>query len=153
MPEVDHPLLQLLKQYVNDVSKVRERHRDLNDLEFNTTYGLTIHAPAHWPVIESVQDLLEYWQGFCDKFLIIYPSTSVYTSVSQDLNVPNVSYFAWHEMYVAMIRSSQDTRFIRDLRSRIEESKMVIFLGFSEAMPEVIDQIRGLCRECLILLE
>lgn len=154
---MNHPLSTVLESYALNWSALREQHQDLNDLSFNTNYGLQIRVPRSWPTISVAKKFCGWANASLDKrhILVIYPSTPVYSEFSKELDAgtAEVSYFAWHELYVAMMRAPQDTRPMKELRARMESADVVLFLGFSEAVPDVLDQVRGLCAGCLILLE
>lgn len=155
---MDHELLALLKQYVLDFDELKDRHGDIDNVAFNRHFGLLIDPPADWPNLEIIAELIHWaeqngvrgtYRG--KKVLIIYPDTSTYDQISKLIQT-KVNYFAWHELAVAMNRAAADMQHIRSLRSKIESADLVIFIGVMNALPEVVDQVRGFCTSCLILL-
>lgn len=155
---MEHQFLALLKRYVTDFPGFKDRHADLSNVAFNRNFGLLIDPPSDWPSLQSVAELIAWNLNKDPKnhgVLVIYPDTSTYDALSKMLTkVPDVkvNYFAWHEMYVAMSRAGSDTEYIRMLRDKIELANLVIFIGVANALPEVVDQVRGYCTSCLILL-
>jgi hypothetical protein len=157
MNENEHPIVSLLKHYVRSFSSIKQNYEDLDNVTFNRNYGLEINIPQCWPNAEAVVELIKWAaaqpMGF-KEFLVIYPSTAIYDKVSKNLNLDlqQVSYFSWHELAVAMNRVQNDMQHIKNLRAKIESADLVVFLGTSSALPDVIDQVRGFCTSCLIMV-
>jgi hypothetical protein len=151
----DHAFTLLLKQYVSDFKKIKSENEEIGNIEFNRSYSLSVNPPKHWPIYDSLEDMLSYAQtlGF-HNFVLVYSSTEVYNKLSKSLDGHgfNIDYFSWHEMYSAMSRVQEDVSYVRRFKEMLRNADLVVFVGASMALPVVIDQVLGSTSGCLILL-
>ncbi len=151
-----HPLVDVLKFYCKESQSDRDANEDLSNLDFHRKFGLHLHVPSSWPMLPSVVNLLMSVGGR-DNVVIIYPSTAVYTSMSDSINdcavhMCSVNYFAWHELYVAMDRVNSDASGMMKFKMLLNNADLVVFLGAPSTICEILDQVRCFCDGCLILL-
>lgn len=148
-----HALHELIGTYYDGFADLKEKHEDEGNLSFQQSYGLVVQAPKTWPVIEVAVDALNLELHHSNYAMLIYSSTQIYQQVYHGLSDPDdVYYLSWHEIYVAMGRSSTDARELLEIKRKISSMRLIVFLGASSAYPEVVDQIRMFCSGCLILL-
>ncbi len=156
-----HSIVEMLKTHWSEFAEQKEEHADLDPLTFNRKYGLYIDPPSTWPTIEAVVSTC-FGASPEDSVLIIYPTTQSYKDVSklfswysenaQASHPSNVSFISWHEIFSAMSRVSEDARILKRIKERLVDANLVFFLGASEAISDVINQVRGYCDGCLIII-
>lgn len=150
----DHPLVKLILRYFDEFEDRKDKNADISPLNFNRRYGMFLDVPEDWPWVDAISDVVKLaWEkskAKC-KTTIIYPSTDIYNTMSSIL--PNIHFISWHEIFVAMTRTNSDARHLRNIKERLVESGLVIFIGASASVPrEVIDQVQGLTEGCLLIL-
>jgi len=160
----EHPLSLLLSQYTAEYNDLRAEGVDLDNIRFHNTYGLAVSAPFSWPIHSSIigviideRKKMTKWHNTI-RYVIIYPSTSVYATLSKemedqfgDAEFDDVGFFAWHEFYVAMNRINEDVRYFNHFRTILQQAQYVFFLGSSTAMKEVVDHVKNYTDGCLIM--
>jgi len=149
-------LLHMLQDYIQRFTRLREDSQDIPDLELYRTQGLAVTCPECWNFLGAICDLIPWYvESFAkaSRVLVIYPSSVVYRKIYSEQFSPFLDFFGWHELYVAMVRATQDARFMQDLKNRIKTADLVIFVGQSAALPDVVDMVRASCRGCLLLIE
>ncbi len=148
-PKRSHPLVDLLIRYYKEFEELRLGNEELSDLNFQKEFGLHINIPKHWDYIQAVKEVV----SICKKnTVIIYPSTDVYKTVSGEFDNGGLSYFSWHELYVAMDQASSDARPLTRLKGLLLNADLTIFLGAPVGHPEITEQVRSFCPGCLIVL-
>jgi len=147
--ENQHPLLSLLTKYYADFVQLKDLNEDLDNMRFQRQFGLSLSIPETWPLSSAVQHLVGLAKS--SAVVIIYSSTEMYHTLSQNISQGNVSWFSWHEFYVAMDRAGRDTRELQRFRHILQNAKLTVFCG-APSIPEVVDHIRGFCEGCLVIL-
>ena len=152
----EHPLTSLLESYCKDFNVLKDQNQDLDNFRFQSRFGLSVTVPETWPLVDSVGKIVEYAGSmpYTGDIVIVYSSTKMYRSLLSTIKdgLP-VVYFSWHEFYVAMDRVNKDARDLQRFKKALEKSPLTVFCGAPiQTMPEVVDQIRGFCEGCLIIL-
>lgn len=157
--ESKHPLAAMLCHYCDTFTARKQSHEDLDNLNFHRQHGLSVSVPNDWPIVECTKSVIRtLLLDGRKKVIIIYPSTPVYQKISDSIahmgfvDEPDLLYFAWQEIYVAMDRAGKDNREIQRFRQLLQEADLVLFFGAPLGIPEVVDQVRGFCEGCLIIL-
>lgn len=145
----EHPLLGILKQYCAEYKDLREANLELDNAAFHRRFGLSLHVPESWPMLECLSELY----GFLDKrkVVVIFPTTQSYLEIHEKLS-RDVSYFSWHEIYAAIHLSSHDIRTWQQIKSVLSNADYVLFLRASNSATEVNDQVRANVNGCLVSL-
>lgn len=147
-----HPLVHLLTFYYENW----EPEDDLPPLLFHQQHGLSIDVPIGWPYIEAIGVLVNKSLGLVgdtEHVIIIYPTSKIYRKIDKELgeNV-QITYFSWHEIYVAMDLASSDQRELSHFMELLGRSALTIFVGAPAGFPEVTNQVRRMCPGRLIIL-
>ncbi len=147
-----HPLLDTMLLYFDHFREQKESNEDLDNLNFHRQFGLTLSVPDNWPLFESIQNIIRHsLDSGLHNIIVIYPSSTVYCDLYNEEQ--NITYFAWQEFYVAMDRAGKDVRELKRFRHLLENAHLTIFCGAPIGIPEIIDQVRGFCEGCLVVLE
>lgn len=150
---MQHPLTDLLVQYVKDFPQLKSDNVDSDNLSFNNQYGLFIQPPINWPLNDAIGVAIQ--ESEFNSIVVVYPSTKVYNELSHLLGEQaygdiSVEYFPWHEMYTAMNRVNEDARYLQQLKKMLSESDLVLFVGSGGVPPDVVNQITASCSGCFI---
>jgi len=152
-----HPLLDMMLLYFDHFRETKESNEELDNLNFHRQFGLTLSVPDHWPLLDSIQNIIrhsvdsELRRVGGDGTVVIYPSSRIYRDLYD--NEQDITYFSWQEFYVAMDRAGKDARELKRFRHLLENANLIIFCGAPIGIPEIVDQVRGFCEGCLIVLE
>lgn len=152
-----HPLVSLLEFYYDNHGPAKEKNVDLDNLNFHLQFGLVIKAPETWPLIPAMSSVVQKAVSGNKSVSIVYSSTNVYHTLynemkSSGVDVNGVTFFGWTELYVAMDRNRKDSRELQRFRNILQSSDLCIFYGAPTGVPEIVDQVRGFCEGCLIVI-
>lgn len=152
----DHAMWDFVVQYVNDFESLREQNQSLHNYNFNRQFGLSFNVPQSWPTLDLVLNTIrrsEEW-GF-KSIVFIYSSKDDYYQVRSmyengiDLSVEPYC-IDWSNIYTAMRRANEDSRYLTNIREKLNQADLVIFFGHNDVTMDVIDQVRSEAHGCLI---
>ena len=143
----EHPLTQLVELYCDEYPALREKYLDLPSLQFHRDFGLLVKAPETWPVYKAIEVAVNKFTNT----IIIYSAASSYRDLYEKFG-DDVKYFSWHEVYTGMMIARSDVRSVHRIKGLLAEARLTIFLDPPNALPEVIDQVRGFSNGCLMVL-
>ena len=144
---MSHPLTQMIEFYCNQYEELREENLSLDPLAFQRRYGLLVHAPHNWNILETVEQVVSNYAKNL-KVVVIFGSTESYRKI-YDVLQDRVQYFSWHEIFTGI--HVTDVRYIRRAKQLLTEAEVTFFLN-PPVLPEVMDQVCGQTRNCLIVL-
>ncbi len=147
---VEHPLCEMLKLYCGQYNALREEHLDLQNLEFHRRYGLYLHVPASWPVLESMNYIVR--NSRISKTVVIFSSATSYRKVF-DLLENDVKYCSWHEIFTAMQLASTDIRHVQRVKTMLNDAELIIFVDPPTSLTDLLDQVRNYATGCLVILD
>jgi hypothetical protein len=149
----NHVLYDVLNQYTSDFNSLRDTTGDANNFDFHIKNGLFICVPVSWPVIDSVQGIiLNSGNAKWNKFVIICSDLETQKSISGGLENSKVDYIIWHQIYTALKRVDEDTRYFKSIKEKLSVADLVLVVGKHDIMHEVLDQIRAHTDNCLIMI-
>lgn len=156
-----HPIQQILLQYYEDFPLIKEEHSDQSNLSFHRNHGLSISCPSGWPVLDALAVLIaDAVDGSQKNVLIIYESSETYDFLHKLCPQGNmIAYQAMPEIYSAMQSANEDPSFLKEIKSQIYSSHIVLFIGAKNPKVSaltkkmVVDWIKNFCSSCLILLD
>lgn len=146
----DHPLTTLLHQYCVEYDNLRENNFELSNQNFHRKYGLIIHCPEHWEMIQSVH----YVATEClsaRKVVLIYSTTFMYRALYL-LFGDSAQYFSWHEVNTGIQVVQTDSRYIGKIKGVLSDANLTFFLDPPVDVPHVLDHIRGWTPGNLVIL-
>lgn len=149
----DHPVKGILECYYRDYKSLRDKNQELDNFNFHKQFGLVLGVPKTWPVMKSILETVELCLP--SNVTFIYSSTLVYREINKEMEQKNmndeITFFSWQELYVAMTLASTDVLHIQKFRNILQNSCLTVFLG-APGIPDIVDQVRGFCDGCLIVL-
>lgn len=148
--EPNHPMIDMLLLYHKTFELVKRNHEEISNLEFQRQYGLSLTPPTGWPFVKAIQSLVS--ASVNNNIVIIYSSASMYRTIYEAIGNGEISYCSWQEIYVAVHTASADQRAIKRIKEMIGSSDLTIMVGAPFTFPDLIDQVRAYCENCLIIL-
>lgn len=151
-----HPISEVIVRYLQDFPSLKRDNVDLDNLSFHQQYGLFMDCPQSWPLYEWLR-LMDYsppkTMDDYQNIVVVYSSTAVYNEVSEVVRQKSwstVEYFSWQEFFATMHMINDDTRPLRELKTSLAKADLVIFLGVSSAIKDVVSQIQAAVNGCLL---
>lgn len=148
--EDSHPMVDMLLLYHETFESLKRQNEEMGNLEFQRQYGLSLTPPSGWPFVKAIQSLVDSTPN-CNV-VIIYSSASMYRTIYDTVGNGEISYCSWHEIYVAMHTATVDQRAMKHFKDMIGSADLTIMVGAPFTFPDLIDQVRAYCENCLIIL-
>jgi len=143
----DHPMIDLLTFYYRNFDSLKSAHVDMSNIDFQREYGITLIPPSGWPYVAAIKSIVE--ESARRETVIVYSDAQMYTKLYEEIGNGEVSYCSWYEIYHAVNNVQSNPSPMRHFKDLLSSANLVIIIGSPAGL---LDQIRGHCEQCLIVL-
>jgi len=147
-------LTDLFVKYLSDVTSIRSKSIDDNNVQFHRDYELRLKAPPDWCSEGSIIDAIKNKKASFRDVVVIYSDTLCYRKFyNLTSNNEEIFYASYYELHSAIINASQDIRQQKRIKDKIEDASIVVILEGSHCPDIVLNAIRQFTNGSLIILD